>query len=104
MSILKKIFGIKSTDYDQLMKDGGIVIDVRTPGEFNSGHIKGSINIPLDKIKSKIKKIENLKKPVIFCCASGMRSGQATSITKSRGIDVYNGGGWSSLDRKLNNV
>ncbi|MDG1348626.1 MAG: rhodanese-like domain-containing protein [Flavobacteriales bacterium] len=104
MSILKKIFGIKSTDYNQLMKDGGIVIDVRTPGEFNSGHIKGSINIPLDKIKSKIKKIENLKKPVIFCCASGMRSGQATSITKSRGIDVYNGGGWSSLDRKLNNV
>ena len=104
MSILKKIFGIKSTDYNQLMKDGGIVIDVRTPGEFNSGHIKGSINIPLDKIKSKIKKIENLKKPVIFCCASGMRSGQASSITKSRGIDVYNGGGWSSLDRKLNNV
>jgi len=104
MSILKKIFGIKSTDYNQLMKDGGIVIDVRNPGEFNSGHIKGSINIPLDKIKSKIKKIENLKKPVIFCCASGMRSGQATSITKSRGIDVYNGGGWSSLDRKLNNV
>tara|TARA_B110000003_G_scaffold276129_1_gene321041 strand:- start:1168 stop:1482 length:315 start_codon:yes stop_codon:yes gene_type:complete len=104
MSILKKIFGIKSTDYNQLMKDGGIVIDVRTTGEFNSGHIKGSINIPLDKIKSKIKKIENLKKPVIFCCASGMRSGQATSITKSRGIDVYNGGGWSSLDRKLNNV
>ena len=34
MSILKKIFGIKSTDYNQLMKDGGIVIDVRTP-RFN---------------------------------------------------------------------
>ena len=102
MSILKKIFGIKTTDYNQLMKDGAIVIDVRTTGEFNSGHISGSTNVPLDKIKSKIKKIENLKKPVIFCCASGMRSGQATSIAKSRGIDVYNGGGWSSLNRKLN--
>jgi phage shock protein E len=102
MSILNKIFGIKTTDYSQLMKDGAIVIDVRTPGEFSSGHINGSTNVPLDKIKSKIKKIENLKQTVIFCCASGMRSGQATSIAKSRGIDVYNGGGWSSLNRKLN--
>jgi rhodanese-related sulfurtransferase len=102
MSILNKIFGIKTTDYKQLINDGGLVIDVRTPGEFNSGHISGSTNVPLDKIKSKIKKIENLKKPIIFCCASGLRSGQATSIAKSRGIDVYNGGGWSSLNRKLN--
>jgi len=102
MSILNKIFGIKTTDYKQLINDGGLVIDVRTPGEFNSGHISGSTNVPLDKIKSKIKKIVNLKKPIIFCCASGLRSGQATSIAKSRGIDVYNGGGWSSLNRKLN--
>ena len=102
MSILKKIFGIKTTDYNQLMKDGVIVIDVRTPGEFNSGHINGSTNVPLDKIRSK-KKIGNLKKSIIFCCASGMRSGQATSIAKSKGIVAYNGGGWSSLNRKLNN-
>ena len=43
-----------------------LVIDVRTPGEFNSGHINGSTNVPLDKIKSKIKKIENLKKASNF--------------------------------------
>ena len=49
-----------------------------------------------------VKKIENLKKPVIFCCASGMRSGQANSIAKSRGINAFNGGGWSALNRKLN--
>jgi phage shock protein E len=103
MSILKKIFGIKTTDYNQLMKDGAIVIDVRTPGEFNSGHINGSTNVPLDKIRSKITKIGNLKKSIIFYCASGMRSGQATSIAKSKGIVAYNGGGWSSLNRKLNN-
>jgi|TARA_B110000879_G_scaffold191261_1_gene256278 phage shock protein E len=103
MSILKKIFGIKTTDYNQLMKDGAIVIDVRTPGEFNSGHINGSTNVPLDKIRSKINKIGNLKTSIIFCCASGMRSGQATSIAKSKGIVAYNGGGWSSLNRKLNN-
>ena len=101
MSILKKLFGIKLTDYNQLIKDGAIIIDVRTPGEFNSSHINAATNVPLDKIKSMIKKIENLKKPIIFCCASGMRSGQATSVAKSRGINAYNGGGWSSLNRKL---
>ena len=103
ITLLKRIFGIKVTDYNQLMKDGAIIIDVRTPGEYNSGHIKGATNMPLDKIKSKIKKIENLEKPVIFCCASGMRSGKATSIVKSRGIQAYNGGGWSSLNSKINN-
>jgi len=102
ITLIKKILGIKTIDYNQLMKDGVIIIDVRTTGEFNSGHIKGSTNVPLDKIKSKIKKIENLKKPVIFCCASGMRSGQATSIAKSRGINAYNGGDWNNLNRKLN--
>ena len=61
----------------------------------------GSKNIPLDNIKSKIKKIEKLNKVVIFCCASGMRSGQATSLAKARGIESYNGGGWKSLNKKL---
>ena len=101
MSILKRLFGSKVTDYNHLIKDGAILIDVRTPEEFNSGHINGSTNVPLDKIKSKIKKLENLNKPVIFCCASGVRSGQATSYAKSRGVNAYNGGGWSSLNRKL---
>ena len=103
MSLLKKLFGIKTTNYNQLIKDGAIIIDVRTQVEFNSGRIKESTNVPLDKIRSKINKIGNLKKPIIFCCASGMRSGQATSIAKSKGIVAYNGGGWSSLNRKLNN-
>ncbi len=103
MSLLKKLFGIKTTDYKQLIEIGAVVIDVRTSGEFNSGHIKGATHVPLDQFKSKIKKIENLNKPIIFCCASGMRSGQATSVAKSRGIEAYNGGGWCSLNRKLNN-
>lgn len=102
MKFLKKLFGIKSIDYNKLMDNGAYIIDVRNTGEFSMGKIKGSTNIPLDKIKSTIKKIEKLKKPVIFCCASGVRSGQATSIAKAMGIDAYNGGGWASLNSKLN--
>ena len=102
MSLLKKLFGIKIINFNQLLEDGAYIVDVRTPGEFNSGNIKGSTNIPLDKIQLNIKEIEKLNKVVIFCCASGVRSGQAISIAKARGIESYNGGGWRILNRKLN--
>jgi rhodanese-related sulfurtransferase len=83
------------------VKKGAIVIDVRTTGEFKSGHIKGSKNIPLDTIAAKISEIKKLEKPVIVCCRSGMRSAQAASILKENGIEVINGGGWQSLESKL---
>ncbi len=93
--------GGKSESVKEFMDKGAIIIDVRTTGEFQGGHIKGSKNIPLNMISSKINDIKKLNKPVIACCASGMRSSQATSILKSNGIDVMNGGGWSSLEKKL---
>lgn len=94
-------FGGKSESVKEFMDKGAIIIDVRTTGEFQGGHIKGSKNIPLNMISSKINDIKKLNKPVIACCASGMRSSQATSILKSNGIDVMNGGGWSNLENKL---
>ncbi len=93
--------GGKSESVKEFMDKGAIIIDVRTTGEFQGGHIKGSKNIPLNTISSKINEIKKLNKPVIACCASGMRSSQATSILKSNGIDAMNGGGWSSLENKL---
>ena len=101
-SFIKKLFGIKFTDYNELIENGAYIVDVRTPGEFNSGHIKESTNIPLDQIQSKLEAIKEMNRSIIFCCASGIRSGQATSIAKSRGIESYNGGGWRSLNSKLN--
>lgn len=98
---LKKLLGIKSVDYNALIAEGAYIVDVRTAREFSGGKIIDSKNVPLDKIKSKLKKMQQINKPVIFCCASGMRSGQATSIAKANGIEAYNGGGWSSLNRKL---
>lgn len=93
--------GGKSESVKEFMDKGAIIIDVRTPGEFQGGHIKGSKNIPLNTIGNQIESIKKLNKPVIACCASGMRSSQATSILKSNGIEAMNGGGWASLENKL---
>lgn len=102
VELLKKLFGIgPSVDLKGIYQSGGQIIDVRTKGEYASGHIKGSVNIPLDSLKSNLNKI-NKNKPVITCCASGMRSASAKSILSSSGFtEVYNGGGWMSLKNKL---
>jgi rhodanese-related sulfurtransferase len=103
INTLKKIFGIgPSVNYADLVSQGAIIIDVRSKGEYSSGHIKGSINIPLDTLTSNLNKLKDKQKTIITCCASGMRSASAKSILKSSGYSqVYNGGGWSSLQNKI---
>ena len=75
-----------------------MIVDVRTTNEFNNGHIKGSKNIPLNNLKGQMDEFKKKGKPVITCCASGMRSGVAASQLKSAGIEAMNGGGWQSLN------
>jgi phage shock protein E len=99
---IKNLLGLKTTDYIQLMKEGAIIIDVRTSGEFSTGHIKGSINIPVDKLAQNLSKLKAKNKPVITCCASGARSASAKGILKSNGFaNVFNGGAWRSLNNKI---
>lgn len=100
---IKKLLGLQpSVDYNELVKQGAIILDVRSKGEYSSGHIKGSVNIPLDQLNSNLQKLKDKDKPIITCCASGMRSASAKSILKSKGYSqVYNGGGWYGLDRKI---
>ncbi len=99
---IKKIFGLgPKVDFNELMSKGAQIIDVRTPSEFKSGHIQGSLNIPLSNISDNLTKI-NKDKPVITCCASGMRSASAKTILTSKGYrEVHNGGGWTSLQQKI---
>lgn len=88
-------------DVTALMQRGAQIIDVRTPEEFRHGNIKGSLNLPLSHLKSQLKKIKK-DKPVITCCRSGARSGSAKQFLESNGYtEVYNGGGWVSLQRKI---
>jgi phage shock protein E len=94
-------FGPK-INFAQLKKEGAIILDVRSKGEYSQGHIKGSINISVDQLPNNLGKLANKNIAIITCCASGMRSGVAKGILKSNGYaQVHNGGSWTSLQGKL---
>ena len=103
LATLKQLLGFgPKTDFAELKKNGAIILDVRSKSEFAAGHIKNSINIPLDALQQNLNKLKNKKTPIITCCASGNRSGMAKRILTSKGYDqVYNGGGWRSLNNKI---
>ncbi len=101
MGLLDFLTGNRSDKIKDFQSRNAIIIDVRTKEEFSKGAISGSRNIPLQVLNSKINEIKKLNKPVIACCASGMRSANATSTLKNNGIEAINGGGWNSLSKKL---
>lgn len=97
--------GFGNNKIKDALRKGAVVIDVRTPQEFDSGKVPDSINIPLDRIAANAERIKNMNRPVIFCCASGARSGNATSIMKQKGLkEVYNGGSWYSILKILKSI
>jgi rhodanese-related sulfurtransferase len=76
----------------------GTIIDVRTREEFMGGHVVGSINIPLSEIPEKIQELKSMNSPLILCCASGGRSGQACGFLSSQGISCINAGAWTNVN------
>ena len=102
INAIKNLFGFGAkVDYNELIKQGAVILDVRSKGEYQRGHIKGSINISVDTLSNNLNKLKK-DKPIITCCASGMRSASAKSILKSNSFtEVHNGGGWSSLQNKI---
>ncbi|MDC8003308.1 rhodanese-like domain-containing protein [Aureisphaera galaxeae] len=95
------LFGNKKKKIADFQNRGAIILDVRTKGEYNNGAIPGSKHIPLQQVSVRIADIKKWNKPVITCCASGVRSGSAASILRANGIEAINGGGWASLYKKL---
>ncbi len=102
MGIFTALFGKKSkVDFGALIKNGAIIIDVRTPFEYNIGHIDKSKNVPLDKLISELNKIKK-DQVIITCCTSGMRSASAKGMLKNAGFsNVHNGGSWTSLNKLM---
>ena len=97
---LLSIFGVKSREelVKEAITEGAVIIDVRTPQEFNEGHISSSINIPLNQIEIRISTIKKKNKTVITCCKSGGRSRRARNILLKNGIKCVNGGSWGGLN------
>ena len=88
--------------YEDINIKEATIVDVRTPGEFSMGCVEGSVNIPLDQVPHKVEEFKNMKKPLVLCCASGNRSGQAVHFLESNGIDnIYNGGGWNMVAMRM---
>lgn len=87
-------------DIAALLKNGAMILDVRTPAEFAEGHVEGAVNIPLDQLQRNLSMVSR-ERPVITCCRSGARSGLAESLLRDHGYDAYNGGAWTNVERLL---
>ena len=101
MGLLQRIFGLgPKVDLGELIAQGATIVDVRSKAEYAGGHVKGSVNIPLDQLSYNLKKFKNKEQAIITCCASGMRSSSAKGMLKSQGYtNVHNGGSWHNLNR-----
>jgi len=93
--------GGKTDQIKEAVANGAIIVDVRSPAEYKSGHLKDSVNIPLDVLGNKVADLKKKDKTVITVCRSGMRSTSAASQLKSAGINAINGGAWSGFNRYL---
>ena len=101
--MFRELFGFgPSVDFKALVDQGAIILDVRSKGEYDQGHIDGSINISVDALPKHLNRFKDKNKPIITCCASGMRSGSAKSLLLSKGYkEVHNGGSWYRLESKI---
>ena len=90
-------FGNRREKVSNFLEQDALIVDVRMSGEFKTGNIKGSINVPLESIQQSADKIKKYNRPVITCCVSGMRSGFAASKLRRQGIEAVNGGSWYNV-------
>lgn len=98
MGIFSSLFGnTKKEAISSFKKREALVIDVRNPNEFKARHAEGSINIPLPLLKNEVTRLKKLNKPLIVCCASGVRSASAKKMLQKEGLEVINAGSWRAL-------
>lgn len=87
---------IKPQQYQAEFAEAGnphVLIDVRTPQEFNSGYIEGAVNIPVQELAQRLDEIAQ-DQPVVLYCRSGNRSSNAARMLANAGYDqVYDLGG-----------
>ena len=101
--MIKRAGQISAQDALKYLKNGALVIDVRSPGEFNSGHLPTAINIPLDEIGTALpRRVKDKNQVLLLHCQSGIRSGMAKSKLKSLGYaNVFNLGSYGRAESIL---
>lgn len=97
LTLLKRIGQISPASAKAYLAGGALVIDVRSPGEFASGHLRNAINIPLPEIETAVpRRVKDKSKVLLLHCQSGMRSGVASKKLKRLGYaNTYNLGSYS---------
>ena len=88
----------------ELLENGATIVDVRTEAEFLGGNVANSINIPLNEVPERVSEFKAIEGPIVLCCLSGGRSGQATAFLQAQGVECYNGGGWMDVNYAVGQV
>ncbi|RHX87008.1 rhodanese-like domain-containing protein [Leptospira stimsonii] len=83
---------------EEWISGNALVVDVRTPQEFESGHYTNAVNIPLDQISSRLEEFGPLDRKIVLYCRSGRRSQEALKVLQSKGFsNAINAGGLTDL-------
>lgn len=69
----------------KLVKEGALLLDVRTPEEFAEGHLEGAKNIPVGELEKRLAEVGDKGRPVVVYCRSGRRSESAKGILLKAG-------------------
>lgn len=103
--LLKRTGQISSEEAQAYLKSGALVIDVRTPSEFSSGHLPSAINLPLDQIEAALPlRVKDKSQVLLLHCQSGMRSGAAKKKLKALGYsNVFNLGSYGRAEGIVGN-
>ena len=97
---LRSILGLGNGKLKEALRRGAIVIDIRTAAEFDRGKVRDSINIPVDRININIKRIVQMKRPIIICSNSDTENERVIDVLKANGVtEIYNGGSWTKIWR-----
>ncbi|HEV8286303.1 MAG TPA: rhodanese-like domain-containing protein [Chitinophagaceae bacterium] len=104
MSILS-ILGIGNGKIKEALRQHATIIDIRTAHEFDQGKVRGSINIPIDRISINLERIRHMRKPIIICSSSDSENEKAISFLKANGIkEIYNGGSWTRVLKLIKSI
>jgi phage shock protein E len=99
--LLKRASFVTAEKARELLQQGALVVDVRNPGEFSSGHVPGAINIPLGSLRSEAsRQLPEKGRAVLLHCLSGARSGIARQQLKNLGYtNVFNLGSYGRAEK-----